>query len=241
VRCALLDLQRGAGFWRLDCYFGHAMIERFVCHSRRVLKLAAKFGWKPGARYTNLRDVRDFRQLGLLDINWRRYSFLHHCQAAELSRPQLTVARDIVRASQLSQVLREADALMKWCQRVVVVPKTRTLAKDLARRIPNHFILGFSVPTLYGATSIAPDHFEDRPVHLLGGRPDIQLSLAKMLNVVSLDCNRFTLDAAYGDYFDGERFRPHPSGGYDRCIRDSLKNINRLWRKYDSGFKSIAR
>ena len=68
------------------------------------------------------------------------------------------------------------------------------------------------------------------PVHLLGGRPDVQLRLANELNVVSLDCNRFTLDAQYGDYFDGQKMRPHPVGGYDRCIKDSLRNINKCWR-----------
>jgi catechol 2,3-dioxygenase-like lactoylglutathione lyase family enzyme len=74
-----------------------------------------------------------------------------------------------------------------------------------------------------------------RPVHLLGGRPDVQRRLAELMPVVSMDCNRFTLDAAYGDYFDGETFRPHPVGGYDRCLRDSIKNINKLWRGYTSG------
>jgi hypothetical protein len=67
---------------------------------------------------------------------------------------------------------------------------------------------------------------------LLGGRPDIQRKLAEEMKVISLDCNRFTYDARFGDYFDGEIFRPHPSGGYERCLRDSIKNINLLWEDY---------
>ena len=35
-----------------------------------------------------------------------------------------------------------------------------------------------------------------------------------------------------GDFFDGERFRPHPRGGYRRCLRDSVQHIDRLWRTY---------
>lgn len=50
--------------------------------------------------------------------------------------------------------------------------------------------------------------------------------------IVSLDCNRFTLDAALDDYFDGDKFRPHPAGGYEPCIRDSLKHINSIWKNY---------
>lgn len=208
--------------------------ERFVCHSRRVLRIAARFGWMPGARYTNLRDVRHVMALGFLDIDWKNYSYAHHVRAAQACRPTLTVARDVLSRAQLPAVLREADALMKWCDKVVVVPKCPELRKRLTRAIPAHFLLGFSVPTRYGETLIAPEYFEDRPVHLLGGRPDTQYQLARSLNVTSIDCNRFTLDAAFGDYFDGERFRPHPEGGYERCIRESLRNINRLWRAHAS-------
>lgn len=52
------------------------------------------------------------------------------------------------------------------------------------------------------------------------------------MNVISFDCNRFTYDAKYGDYFDGVIFRPHPSGGYERCLRESIQNINLLWDDY---------
>ena len=33
-------------------------------------------------------------------------------------------------------------------------------------------------------------------------------------------------------YFDGDIFRPHPSGGYNNCLYDSLKNITKLWDAY---------
>jgi hypothetical protein len=98
--------------------------------------------------------------------------------------------------------------------------------------IPPDFLLGFSVPTKYGGTAIPMTAFR-RPVHLLGGRPDVQRRLGSVLPVVSLDCNRFTLDASFGDYFDGECFRPHPKGGYDRCIDASIRNINELWLDYE--------
>jgi hypothetical protein len=50
--------------------------------------------------------------------------------------------------------------------------------------------------------------------------------------VFSIDVNRFTLDAAFGDYFDGNFFRPHPMGGYKNCLTDSIKNITDLWLGY---------
>ena len=111
--------------------------------------------------------------------------------------------------------------------------------KPRLREVDHAFVLGFSVPTKYGATHLHPSAFTNRAVHLLGGRPDVQRTLGNRLHVVSMDCNRFTLDAAFGDYFDGETFRPHPRGGYCRCLRESVRNINALWDDYK--LKSGAR
>jgi len=193
--------------------------------------IAKRYGWLPGARYTNLRDVRTFDRLGFLDIDWTRYDFKRHLCAARSTRPLYTVARDIVDRRHLRPVIDQAHALAEYADAVIIVPKDPRLAEHLDELIPRQFILGFSVPSSYGRTSISPDYFR-RSVHLLGGRPDVQRRLAERMSVISFDCNRFTLDAAFGDYFDGETFRPHPKGGYERCIRDSIKNINALWEKY---------
>ena len=171
--------------------------------------------------------------MGFIDIEWANYSFRRHLEAVRATRPLLTVAMDVINPKRLSIILDQALELSLYCDRVVVVPKHLSLASELDSLIPKQFILGYSVPTRYGGTRI-PTHYFRRPVHLLGGRPDVQRKLAETMQVVSIDCNRFTLDAAFGDYFDGEKFRPHPSGGYERCIRDSLRNMNLLWKNYES-------
>jgi hypothetical protein len=206
---------------------------KFVAHGRQTLEAVIEHGWRPGARYTNLRDIRHvaFAGQGFLDIHWKRYDFERHLEAAAASKPFITVARDVEKRGDLKGVLREADELARHAHIVVIVPKDPLLANCLNTAIPAKYLLGYSVPTRYGATPIPPDKFR-RPVHLLGGRPDTQRRLAAAMPVVSLDCNRFTLDAEYGDYFDGDKFRPHPEGGYARCIRDSMTNIDRLWHGY---------
>jgi hypothetical protein len=206
---------------------------KFVAHGRKVIELATSRGWRPGARYTNLRDVRHskFRNFGFLDIDWKQYSFERHLLAAKANRPFLTVARDIECLMQLDLILREAEILQEHSTHVVIVPKDIRLEGRLHSLIPQHFVLGYSVPTRYGGTKIDPQAF-DRPVHLLGGRPDVQRQLADLMPVASLDCNRFTYDAKFGDYFDGKRFRPHPVGGYENCLNASLESIDRLWHDY---------
>lgn len=207
-------------------------VQRFVNHSFRVANIAKRHGWLPGARYTNLRDVRRFERLGLLDIDWKDYSFARHLNAARSTYPLLTVARDIENIDNLERTLDEARELHRYADNVIIVPKDLRLRDHLDAAIPSEFLLGFSVPTRYGGTDIPTTAFQ-RPVHLLGGRPDVQRRLASVLSVVSIDCNRFTLDASFGDYFDGKCFRPHPRGGYDRCIDASIRNINTLWLDYN--------
>ena len=134
--------------------------------------------------------------------------------------------------SELDSILREAEELEKYADHVIIVPKDKKLIGNLDKLIPEKYLLGYSVPTKYGGTEIPPSEFS-RPTHLLGGRPDTQRNLAGEINVYSFDCNRFTLDASFGDYFVGTKFVPHPIGGYDNCITDSIKKINEIWKNYN--------
>jgi hypothetical protein len=62
---------------------------RVICHGRPTLRIAAEFGWLPGARYTNLRDIKDFDYIGLIDINWVDYDFQRHLAAVKQYQPYL--------------------------------------------------------------------------------------------------------------------------------------------------------
>lgn len=203
---------------------------RFLCHGKHTLRLASRYGWLPGARYTNLRDVRGFDRVGMIDVQWGpEYSFRKHLEAVRSVRPIVTIAQDLENRGNLRRILDQAQQLSLWASKVVIVPKDPRIAADLVDVVPEQFLLGYSVPTRYGSTCVPVAAFGTRPVHLLGGRPDVQFKLSVHLNVFSLDGNRFTLDAAFGDYFNGHHFVPHPRGGYYECIRSSLKAINELW------------
>lgn len=120
-------------------------VRKFICHSYTAISEAITLGWLPGARYTNLRDVKRFDRLGFLDIEWQNYDFNKHLQATKDTLPLLTVAQDIVDASDLSRVLDEAFALSQWAEKVIIVPKDPRL-KELLADIPSQFLLGYSVP-----------------------------------------------------------------------------------------------
>jgi len=208
------------------------MIDKIVVHSKNVLKIANDHGWLIGARYTNLRDVSSFDCVHFIDIDWKNYDYKKHIEALKKCKPKYTVAKDWERAKDLKSVLKQAENLSDYSENVIIVPKVESMKELLFNLIPAKFMLGYSVPTKYGGTTIEPKYFDGRPVHLLGGRPEKQRDLAKQLNVRSIDCNRFTLDARYGDFFDGTNFKPHPIGGYKTCLEDSIKNINKIWIGY---------
>ena len=206
---------------------------KFIAHSKKAIGIAMGHGWHPAARYTNMRDVKtfEFSEIGFLDIDWKNYCFDRHLETTTMHNPKITMARDIECIFQLESILKEAEYLLEHSTQVALVPKDPNLNGRLTELIPKEFLLAYSVPTRYGGTDVSIDSF-DRPVHLLGGRPDVQRKLADKLKVFSMDCNRFTYDARFGDYFDGETFRPHPVGGYDNCLNDSIININGLWDNY---------
>lgn len=184
-------------------------------------------GGLPGARYTNLRDIRGFPSIGLIDIDWRSYDFKRHLRAVKETGPLLTVAKDIERESEFERILDQAEKLSCWANAVIIVPKFPNFGAKFLRKIPKKFLLGYSVPTRYGGTKIPLKVFEGRPIHLLGGRPDVQFKLSQILRVHSVDGNRITLDATYGDYFDGQTFRPHPASvGIPRLCPNSPNGRN---------------
>src|SRR3954469_10866424 len=92
----------------------HGKPFRILCHGRPTLRIAARFGWLPGARYTNLRDVRGFARVGMIDIEWKTYDFKKHLHAVKLTKPFLTVAQDVSVKRNLQRILDQADELLLW-------------------------------------------------------------------------------------------------------------------------------
>ena len=142
---------------------------KIINHSKRTLDIATKHGWHVGARYTNLRDIKTFKKVTFIDIDWKNYCFDKHLEAVKIVCPMMTVARDIEDIQELDSILREAEILQAYCKYIIIVPKAIELI-DKLDLIPENYILGYSVPSKYGKTEIPPNKFKGRKVHLLGGK-----------------------------------------------------------------------
>src|ERR1700720_850948 len=130
------------------------MVLKIVTHGRFVQQLAVKRGWGCGARYTNLRDVRDQQSVAMIDIDWKRYSHKHHLAAIKTVRPFMALIRDIEEESHFHKSLHSADKFFNWVKYVIVVPKFANWSRKHERALTNRHIVGFSLPTRYGSTVV---------------------------------------------------------------------------------------
>jgi hypothetical protein len=208
------------------------MTLKIITHGRFVQRLASSRGWGCGARYTNLRDVREQTVVAMIDIDWKNYSFRNHIRAVRSVRPFMTVIRDIDKEEQYERTLAIAEIFFEWVQYVIIVPKFSEWSRYHESRLSSRHIVGYSIPTRYGATALNASSIKHQ-VQLLGGRPDRQRLLGDQMDVVSIDCNRFTLDASFGDYFNGRKYVYSRKLDYRTCLSHSMSGIEYAWSNYE--------
>jgi hypothetical protein len=123
---------------------------------------------------------------------------------------------------------------------VIIIPKVHGIIRFLPKVIPTkngdiQVRLGYSVPTGFSGTDVFLSEFLGWPIHLLGGRPEKQLSLAHYLNVVSVDGNYAGMKARrFCQYFDGKRWIPDggktKNDAHYKCFGLSCENIMKMWQ-----------
>ena len=175
-----------------------------------------------------------------VDQNWREPERAAYMQALRQHRPMMATVLDLERGEQLSDVLSWAEEAAQYVKKVIIIPKVFGIISQLPERIGcSQVVLGYSVPTRFGGTSVPVWEFAGWPVHLLGGSPKKQLILSKYLHVVSLDGNYANLCATkYCKYFDGVKWQKlfRTDGklwGKDapyECFRRSCEGIRQMWK-----------
>ncbi len=158
--------------------------------NRRLAEIALAAGFRYGAR---LPDTVYF-PLTLADQDYKRPNRAAYMAALETHRPQMATVVDWERDEDLPMVLDWAEEAAQYTERVVLVPKVLGGIDRLPRRIAGRdVVLGYSVPTRYGGTSVPSWEWRGWPVHLLGGSPHAQMHvyghLAAISDVVSVDGN----------------------------------------------------
>jgi hypothetical protein len=175
--------------------------------------LAVRSGLQYGIQSTGsggvcvLHDKMRGHEVAFIDNDYFNYDHDIHVEAIEKWRPKYATVCDVMTREQcakdeiafyeLEQILEWAEELSEHAENVIVIPKW-----DCIDRIPEKFMLGFSVPTSHGGTPLPTSAFEGRRVHLLGGSWSAQLAHMAALgdDVVSIDNNYIFNMARFGQF-----------------------------------------
>lgn len=149
-------------------------------------KIAVAAGYKIGAQL----PLTVYARLFFGDQNWKKPRRAPYMHALAMYRPEMATVLDLESPTQDNEVMSWAEQASQFTENVIIIPKYNGAVAKLPRSIKGkRVVLGYSVPTLYGGTTVPVEEFLGWPVHLLGGSPHQQLPLCRKLDVISLDCN----------------------------------------------------
>ncbi len=202
-------------------------------------------GWKFGARLPGLNYTE---KLAFVDNDWRNPDLPSYQEAVKAYQPEMATVRDWDDTTNRKEVLDWAEAIAPDVTTLIIIPKVMGTIDDIPKIIGERpVVLGYSVPTKWGATSVPLWEFGRRPVHLLGGSPANQLKAGRYLNVVSADINYFHVPSKMGRFFHGGAMpkgrETHwaylseigKGGMHDGCyeaFRLSLSWYQKLWQSF---------
>jgi hypothetical protein len=203
------------------------------------MRIAASLGWWSGAR-SDAKIYPEHRPLYLLDIHWTRYDWPTYLAVVRAERPALAAVPDILTRDGLARALSHAAELAPYCGALLLIPKAHVIDRIPSTIAGKSVVIGYSVPTRYGASPLPLWEYAGRPVHLLGGTPLRQLGVARYLQVISADGNVAQRIAHLGGVVTerGGRamlrsFHPAIEGAAipPAALAQSLVNIAAMWRR----------
>lgn len=155
----------------------------------RFAQIAKEHGFSLGAQLPGtIYDVHN--PLYFADQDFKNPRYVAYIKALKKYKPYMASVLDIEEWRRLDEYLMRAEEISQYCQVVMLIPKINGVIKQLPREINNKkVILGYSVPTRFGGTTVPIAEFQDWSVHLLGGSPQVQMELMPRFNTVSLDGN----------------------------------------------------
>jgi hypothetical protein len=173
--------------------------------------IATRSGWLYGIQSTGscfpctMNEYTKTHKVVFVDNEFKLYDHAEHVRVVSLYHPKYCTVRDIMSEEQckesgiayypLELILEWAEELSECADKVIVIPKI-----DVLDKIPEKFMLGYSVPTSYGGTPLPIESFRGRNVHLLGGSPNKQIAFWQRIpdDVISLDNNYILKMAKFG-------------------------------------------
>jgi hypothetical protein len=231
------------------------MPELFFCHRYEFAVIADQLGFRLGTRSDHFDTNRvrrllnedfdiDFVDNDFEDPNKDRIE-----EIVEKTGADYVVLPDIYDCDDVNGVLEFGDELEhEYGTTPIVVPK----CEFSWRRVPDRWLIGFSVPSGYGSTEIPITEFKNHRVHLLGGSHRNQIKFANRaidagVDIFSVDGNAFSKASGFGNivnepveildkdgYLDEKTWVKSAMGYTDwgQRIAQSLARYYELWRQW---------
>jgi len=172
--------------------------------NKRFAKIAIECGLEYGARLPN----KIYHAPYFADQDWQNPNRQRYMAAVRQYRPALATVLDLEDETQLTEVMSWAEEVAAYVtEAVIIIPKIPVIDK-LPHTIQGRQVrLGYPVPikteSKFAGRPLPIWAYGRRPVHLLGGSPQAQLTLAHSLNVQSIDNNYIMNRAIKGMFFSG--------------------------------------
>lgn len=207
----------------------------------RAAMLAMAAGYRYGARLPSTVYAPPY----FADQDWRSPDRAAYMAALAIHRPAMATVLDWEREEQWPEVLSWAEEAAGHVGAVVVIPKIPGTIPDVPVEVGGKpVVIGYSVPSRYGATSVPLWELRGRRLHLLGGSPQAQMRLWDYLGgvaeVVSADgnmllkmantrCCYWTRETTEHGHWQPIRRAVEEDATF-ACIGRSLANIAEAWR-----------
>jgi hypothetical protein len=205
-----------------------AMPDLIFCagQSHRFAEIANRCGFLYGCRS----DHKPTLKVEFADVNYKKPDFQAHADFVNYHRPKYAVVPDIFNLKDLDSSLRYAETLQS--DFVIIVPKIVGIIPRLAKNI----VIGFSIPSSYGAAPMGLlDEIGNRPVHLLGGSPQMQLRFARYIkNIVSVDGNMTQKAATMGTFYDAK------TNNWASKRRGEAAGTDMIYRAFERSMRGIV-
>lgn len=202
--------------------------------SKRYAEIAIQNGFLYGARLPS-KIYHD--PLFFCDQNWKKPEKEKYIELVKTHKPSMATVIDVESQETEKEAYEWAEEIAPFVEYIVVIPKIEIAIPEKIGE--KQIIIGYSVPSKYGATTIPIESFIHRKIHLLGGSPKKQIEIYQKYpqSIFSADGNSHMKVAAFNKFWSGKKwvylrdFLPEP------CVKDcsylafelSCQNIQIMW------------
>lgn len=231
------------------------MPELFFSHRKEFCIVADQLGFRLGTRADQMDTnsvpdlLEDGFEIDFVDNNFDDPDEMRIVKAVDRTEPAFVVLPDIYECDTVDSIIDFGIAIQsQYDTTPIVVPKC-----DVAEeKIPEDWVIGFSVPSGYGGTEIPITKWRNHRIHLLGGSPKNQIKYANRahndgVTIFSVDGNCFSKASGFGNIINEPSEILDTNGNVDskawvadadgytdwgQRIAVSLSRYYELWRQW---------